>query len=342
MSDREIWSVGIDGGGTKSTACLIDDSGTLLGRLEFPPTNYIKKAAKKSATEIVNAVDHLRRQTDQPTRKPDVLAACLSGLGREDARSHIKRLLFDEGIAQHVVAEGDALAALYGAFAGQEGIVILAGTGSAGFGKADDGTVFRCGGWGYLLGDEGSGFDIGRNGIAAALKDWDNRGTKTSIRERFEKQFKVKSIDQAVTKIYTDYASRGKMAQFAPMVFEEMENGDAVARDIVNGAASDLAQLAIVLARKIDRGNSVSVALIGNLFRNAVLVESMTEVWQKTQANLQTVEPIFPAEIGAALLGMEAIGLKLTNAQEQKLRESVVSQNKTLVGLPYVAAKCSS
>jgi N-acetylglucosamine kinase-like BadF-type ATPase len=326
VSDRKIWVVGVDGGGTKSTACLIESTGALLGRLEFAATNYTKNSAQKIAREIPEEVNRILAQLDQHKRKPDVLAACLSGLGREEARTHIKKLLAETGIAQHVVAESDAMAALYGAFAGKAGIAILAGTGSIAFGKAQDGTVFRCGGWGYLLGDEGSGFDIGRNGIAAALKDLDSRGPKTSLRERFEACFKVKSIDMAVTTIYTDYATRGAMAQFAPVVLAEADKGDTIAREIIKKAAIDLSQLAIILAKKLENENLVPVALMGNLFRNALLVERIKAAWQKARANLQPVEPLFPADIGAALLAMESVGIKLPKAQEQKLRAALKSQ----------------
>ncbi|MFQ5630589.1 MAG: N-acetylglucosamine kinase [bacterium] len=328
MSEQAKWAIGIDGGGTKSTACLMSGEGILHARTEVGATNYNKEAALKIVGEIGNAVDQLLRKAKKTTHKPDVLAACLSGLGREDAREHIKQLLTEKDIAHQVFAESDAMAALYGAFAGRAGIMVIAGTGSVAFGKSQAGEIFRCGGWGYLLGDEGSGFDIGRNGINAALKDCDARGPSTSLRKRFEQHFQVQAIDQAVTTIYANNATRGALAQFAPVVFEEAAKGDIVAQEILNSAAGELAQLVLTIARKMEITGQISVALMGKIFQNTIITKNLKKHLLDAQTKTKLVRSIFPADIGAALLGLESIGVRLARENEKTLAENIEAFSK--------------
>lgn len=324
MSKTRKLIAGVDGGGTKTIVALLDEEGHLFGRVRCAATNYRPQNAGAIVDELKKSITQLCREAKLPAeRKPDILSACLSGLGRADARQHLKEQLSKADIAAQIVAESDAMAALYGAFSGRSGIIIIAGTGSIAFGKAPSGTTFRCGGWGYLLGDEGSGFDIGRNAITAALQAVDGRGPATSLRNRLEAFFQVETIDQAVTKIYEKYATRGALAQCAPLVFEEAKKGDAVALDIVTSAAAALAKLVLVLLQKMASPDAAQVALLGNLFHNALLHANVVALLQKEASELKIVKPDFPADIGAALLGLEKCGVPISHAATARLKAGV-------------------
>ncbi|MCA9742251.1 MAG: hypothetical protein H6695_19105 [Deferribacteres bacterium] len=318
------WVVGIDGGGTKSVLSLIDSSGRVLARTRCAATNYQPQNIEKIVAELTHALQQLFQQAGFPaTEKPDILCACLSGLGRDDARSHVRQALTDAQLARQIITESDALAALYGAFSGQPGIIVIAGTGSIAFGKSPSGEVFRCGGWGYLLGDEGSGFAIGRNAITAALQAWDGRGPTTALKQKMETFFEVDSIEQAITVIYQNYATRGALAQCAPLVFEAAQQGDQVALRIVTDAAGELARLVVILWQQFAESGAGHVALLGNLFQNDLLHAHVASMLQQRTPTVTIVEPDFPADIGAALLGMEKCQINLSETVRTALKENL-------------------
>ncbi len=304
--------IGIDGGGTKSVGCLVDVQGHLLATAITGPTNYLRKDEQQIIGRILKLVDKLCSQVGCVGKKPRAMAVALSGLGTQQTRTRIRRMLDKNQCAATVIAESDAAAALAGAFAGQPGAILIAGTGSIAFGKSAMGRVYRAGGWGYLLGAEGAGFDIGRNGVAAALEDWDGRGEKTVLRPQLETFFQVKSINEAVPEIYVNYTTRGALAQFAPFVFEAAKAGDSVALQIIETAAGRLAEHITALAPRLDKNRTVQLALLGNIFKSKkLLLPTMHRCWQAADCNVQIIEPRFPAEIGAIFLAApEKVQLK--------------------------------
>ena len=304
--------VGIDGGGTKTVACLITDTGDVLARAVGESTNYRKDQESQLLSRILQLVQTLMAQAGIYQPRPDALSVCLSGLGQESSKQRVRMLLGDAFLSNWLVVDSDARAALQGAFAGEPGIILVAGTGSIAFARSARGEFMRCGGWGYLLGDEGSGFDIGRNGVAAALKALDGRGKPTRLKEKFESVFEVQQIDHAVPKIYAEWAQRGAMAKLAPVVFEAAEEGDAVARDILQRAAEALAELVAALYRRMQPEGETKLALMGNIFKQRkVLLPVMQAYWRNQGINVSVVEPRYPAEIGAALLALQTMGVPL-------------------------------
>ncbi len=319
-----MYIIGIDGGGTKSVGCLITEKGELLAHRVGESTNYRKDLETQILERVVNLVHHLLADAGLRQTRADALAVCLSGLGQESSRQRMRLLLGDAFLTDWLVVESDARAALQGAFAGDPGIICIAGTGSIAFARTPDGRFVRCGGWGYLLGDEGSGFDIGRNAVAAALADLDRRGPATSLRQRLEAYFGVQRIDHAVPKIYDELAERGALATLAPLVFEEAESGDAVAQAIVAAAAEELAVLVGTLYHRMRAESEVPVALMGNIFnRRKMLLPRIQEHWKRNGIRVKVVEPLFSAEIGAALLALETMGETLTPRARKKLASAM-------------------
>lgn len=299
--------VGIDGGGTKSTVCVICSSGELISTFEIEPTNYTD-AKKRQICDVLLELKSTLKETFSPI---EMWSICLSGLGRMADQVEFKKVLDANNLSEKIFVEGDALAALEGAIPDEQGIILIAGTGSIAFGKSETGHVFRAGGWGYLLGDEGSGFSIGKKGLNAALQDFDGRGIQTALRAKFEKFFAVDSIEKSITHIYTSYSNRGDLAKFAPFVFEEAKNGDEVAKSIVLQAAQDLAELVIAVCKKIENEGSTKLALIGNLFKETeILKPAFVQFLQNEDCKVELAEGQFPPEIGAVLLGLKHFNIE--------------------------------
>ncbi len=308
MSRAPIFAIGVDGGGTKSNVCLINENGEVLAQTVVGPTNFRADVVPYIVAEIEKAKTVLLEKSPIPANARLVVSACLSGLGRASARILTEEALKKANLANHIFTESDAAATLHGAFDGEPGIIVIAGTGSIAFAKTPDGKTLRCGGWGYLLGDEGSGYDLGRQALIHALKHFDGRGEKTILREKLEAFFQVESIDEAVGEVYAKFARRGDMAQFAPILFSAAETGDAVAQNILKNAVSALVELVDALCQQMPEGERWPLALYGNLFKNKAFYLMPFESFLKEKGlPIEIVPPKHPPEVGAALLGFEFV-----------------------------------
>lgn len=312
--------LGFDGGGTHLRGCLIDDSGNVLAVASHPPASF-PKLKEKIGEPVAVLANALKKIAGLSHATIAAAGFCSTGVGRPADREIVERSLLENDLAPKIVAESDALAALTGAFGGGPGIIVIAGTGVICFGRAPTGEIIRVGGWGYLLGDEGSGFSVAQAALIAALKDWDGRGGATALREIFEQHFNVASIELIISKIYTPDFDRGKFAELAPLVFAAADNGDAVAQEIIKTAGRGHGHLIRAALQRGSWPTPVPVALIGNLFRRReVLLPGLWEIVPEKQFAL--IAPRFEPVIGAALLAMSTAGIKITEEFLSKLEQS--------------------
>jgi len=296
--------LGFDGGGTHLRGCLIDANGNVHAVASYPPASFPK--LKEKIGEPVSALANELQKRAGLSGAPIFAAGfCSTGVGRPVDREIVARSLSEKKIAQKIIAESDALAALTGAFGGGAGIIVIAGTGVICFGRAPSGEIIRVGGWGYLLGDEGSGFSVAQAALIAALKDWDGRGAPTVLREIFEKHFNVASIELIISQIYGSDFDRGKFAELAPLVFAAADQGDAVAQEIIKNSGRAHGHLIRAALQRGSWPTPVPLALIGNLFRRReVLLPGLWEIL--SEKNFALLAPRFEPVVGAALLAMTA------------------------------------
>ncbi len=204
--------VGVDGGGTRTRALLANDKGEVLAQAEGGVSNVQVIGPEKLASVITEVLGELRQQSRMADVVPDYMYLGLAGAGRASDRQAAQVALAKAGVANALTVDTDASIALAGAFPMGPGIIIIAGTGSICYGKAAGGEVVRCGGWGYLLGDEGSGYFIGREALLAALKDLDGRGPATTLRRRLEQACQVERIDLVISRVYGGDLDRAAIA----------------------------------------------------------------------------------------------------------------------------------
>jgi N-acetylglucosamine kinase-like BadF-type ATPase len=303
--------LGFDGGGTNLRGCLLDGTGEVLAVASHPPASF-PKLKERIGEPVAALARDLQARAALPAAPATAAALCSTGVGRPAEREIVQRALHEKNIAETIIAESDFLAAHAGAFGGGPGIIVNAGTGVFGFGRTASGESIRVGGWGYLLGDEGSGFALAQAALIAALKDWDGRGDKTALRQSFERHFNVASIDLVISKIYSSDFDRGKFAELAPLVFEAADQGDAIANEIVRRSGRELGNLAVAAIKRGKWNFPISLALIGNLFRRRdLLLPAFWEALEEKQFDL--IEPRFEPVVGAALLAIMAAGISLTD-----------------------------
>ncbi len=305
--------IGADGGGTKTDMILIDYSGHVLARAKGGSTNIQVVGGEKVKTEIISTASELIRQAGINALEVDKMFLGLAGAGRKSCQDEILALFLNTEWQGRVAVESDALAALAGAFGNKAGIILIAGTGSICFGMDENGNVFRSGGWGYLLGDEGSGYSIGNQAIIAALKDFDGRGPGTELRQAVEMKYHLESVDQIIPLIYQNKIDRSAVADLASQVFDLAEKKDHAAAGIILKTGEELGRLIAAVARKMKSENSpLRVALIGGVFsRRDMLLDSMRGILQPDFPDAEIGDPVFPPCAGAAVLALKEAGIHI-------------------------------
>ncbi|HQR45860.1 MAG TPA: BadF/BadG/BcrA/BcrD ATPase family protein, partial [Thermoanaerobaculia bacterium] len=212
-----------------------------------------------------------------------------------------------------VLVVHDARIALAGALEGPvdgPGLVLIAGTGAIVFGRGADGTEGRTGGWGPVLGDEGSGYFIARQGLAAVVRDLDGRGPKTRIRDFLFASEGMKSSDELLQRIYRTDGGPADVAAYFPIVLKAAQAGDAEALRILGDAVEELALAVITLVRKLRlETETFGIATVGGVFSAGELILGPLREHVHTVApNARLHPPAYPPELGAVRLALARAG----------------------------------
>lgn len=261
MKSRSV--IGIDGGATATRAVLLDDRGEELGRGGAGPALTDGNGGTIEIDALATAAERAAEQAGQ-TLPVAALCAGLAGVGRAKDRATVEAALGTRGIASTSRVVTDAEAAFYDAFADRPGILLISGTGSIAWGRAEDGREARAGGWGSLIGDEGSGYDIGLRGLRAAARAADGRGSETELLARLTEQLGAGGPEDLLT--WAANAAKSDVAGLAPLVCDLARAGDAVAAMIVDTAVGSLtSHVAALLGRLAPWNAPPGLALGGGL-----------------------------------------------------------------------------
>lgn len=266
--------LGVDGGQSGTTAVIGDENGKILGTGEAGPCNHAAAAEGRAKLEraIRGSVGEACEGAGLDLATITFEMACfgLSG-GPED------RLEILESIVRSrhpLMVTTDAVVALAGATPEGRGIIVIGGTGSISFGRNAEGLVARAGGWGYVFGDEGGAFDIGRQALRAALRMEEGWGPATGLREILIEATKSRDANDMLHRFYGPEWPRSRVATLAPLVDSAAAGGDPVAQSIIHSAAQELAMLAAsVRAQLWKPADAVHVAYIGGVFQSGMLLE---------------------------------------------------------------------
>jgi len=296
--------LGVDGGQSSTTALVGDESGRVVGVGRGGPCNHVGKAEGRA--KFLSAVGGCLREAG--FEGAEFEAACLgfSG-GAADKDAYVRELI----IAKHYLVTHDAFVALMGATAGEPGIVTSAGTGSIAFGRNREGKTARIGGWGYVFGDEGGGFDLVRQALRAALRYEEGWGQKTLLREALISSAGATSADDLLHRFYTDQYPRERVAAFAKLVDRIARDGDAVAREILVSGAQQLAVLATAVRAQIfDPTELCCISYLGGVFRSDILLDRYRMLMELEEGN-RVAEPVFGPAAGALIEAQRLGGLNI-------------------------------
>ena len=309
MAEQKKYIVGIDGGGTKTTALLVGLDGTVVTECTGGATQ-LQVVGMKVASSII--VDLIRECCTKVGCKPEALQNVvlgIAGAGRASDRSELVDAMHALSAKKkvplkNITIETDARIALEAAFAGGPGIVVIAGTGSIALYRTEDGKLLRAGGWGKIMGDEGSGYIIAQDALRAVMRQSDARGEKTELTKKAFFHFGIASLDELIQKVYNENVD---IASFVPKIFEAVAEHDRVAHMILVKNAGELTEMVRVLTMQVRPKKKLPVALMGGLLKSENPYSKIVkEKIISSLPNIVVQNPKFPAAFGAAIIGLNA------------------------------------
>ena len=302
---------GIDGGSTKTLSISADEKGNIIGVSEKGPSNYHVIGIDNTIRNINESIKKSIKNINK--RYSDVVTLGLAGMDTKYDFELFKKTAVPKILGKKVFIRHDAEIALVGATKGKPGVIIIAGTGSVAGGRNSKGDYKRCGGWGYIVGDEGSAYYLGRRAITAILWAYDRRGENTLLREKIFRALKIKSEEEIIRKIYVEKMTVKEIAKLAPLVTETAKEGDKVARDIIEDAAYNLALHAIALIKelKLYEEKIINIATVGGVFRAGEIILDPFKKYLKRNYKVKIIRPAFPPAAGALILSYILSGIDI-------------------------------
>lgn len=300
---------GLDGGATKTKCVLADDNLNVIAEATGSASNFLIIGARKVSETIFNLLTDVSKQAGISINDISSIVIGSTGAGRKEEAEKLRTDFVNYAKSQNVsinnfIVESDARIALEGATSGNPGSILIAGTGSIMLGKDSNGVIHRVGGFGRFIGDEGSGYSLGRSGFTATAKEFDGRGPETLFTKLLAKKFGITNTTELIQKIYSENFD---IPQAAPLVIQAADEGDKVCQQIIFDQVDELL-LHIEAMRKKIPVNPFRVALIGSpLTKDNFYSRTFRKKATERFENLVLHEPDFPPEIGAIIMAKQNI-----------------------------------
>jgi len=304
--------VGLDGGGSKTSAIVVDGSMNVFGEGHSGPSNFLRVGIEEATHNLSEAIT---QATIEAGIGIDDVELAWCGIAGFDHPLHGRQL---QGAMRKILPKGnfristDAQIALTAAFDHETGIVLIAGTGSVAFGRNSEGHEARAGGWGHILGDEGSGYSVVRFAMRAVMKAWDGRGPETRMSELFCEELGVSSPRDLPVIVYAPSTHSDKIASFLRIVAQAAEEGDEIAKEIFDREGRELGTMVIAVARKLGMtGSVIPLACVGGAFHAGdLLLEPLKRVIEAAAAGVRFVSTSKSPVEGAAEMAIQAAALQ--------------------------------
>jgi N-acetylglucosamine kinase-like BadF-type ATPase len=296
--------IGIDGGGTKTSCVFADESGKPVYETTGGPANFLIIGTDKAASNILSAIQSGLRKLDSSVDNISIILCGAAGAGRKHHSESLKDALskkLPERIK--IFVESDARIALEGALAGEPGAIMIAGTGSVIFGKDHSGKIFRAGGYGRLIGDEGSGHSIGAGTLNLISKMIDGREAGGEMLQDFNVIFHINNEDDLINLVHNPGFDIPSIAMFT---IKSAEKGIPEAERILDQESEELIKHITAIKNKLNL-MQLKLVLIGSLVENSnyysnLLIKKINRLESVTLTKKQ-----YPPEMGAVLMAKKIL-----------------------------------
>jgi len=263
--------LGIDGGGSK-TRCVVGDERSILGSGESGPSNVVRVGEQKAHEAITAAINSACSEANISPAQIQTTCIGIAGGARRQIAEPVHRILASI-VAGEILVVGDMIIAFEAAFGSAPGVIVIAGTGSIAYGRNAAGRTARAGGWGFAISDEGSAHWIGRTAMRAVMRAHDE-GQAPELMKKLLVAWKLETLEQMI--LAANGSPPADFASLFPAILAAADSGDAIARDVLSQAGTELAHLAnTVMTLLFEQNHDVPVATAGGVFRNAALVRQV-------------------------------------------------------------------
>ena len=289
--------IGFDCGATKTECAIADIKGTILNSITGEAANLLVSGSEKVLEIIFSIIDELKSELKFNYSDICSIVVGAAGAGRESDAKMLKDILIEKFNKQEIVLKSlqvvnDAHIALEGAFPKKAGCILIAGTGSIIYGKDEKGNFHRAGGFGRVIGDEGSGYSIGKKALQHFSKYLDGRTGKTKLAQIIQDNYNINAPD---------------IAPIAEIAIKAADSGDQIAKDILDKESDEMLLLIKSMANKISIKN-LTVAFGGSLLTNLNYYSKMIK--EKISLSIPSVKIVTPQHTpveGAILLAKEML-----------------------------------
>ena len=321
--------LGIDGGQTSTKSILADASGRVLGAGRGGPAIHLKDGAtREHARGALYAAIHQALRQAGLVDATEIACAFLgfsgvSGPEASAAKTYCE-VVQEQFEVRSIFIDHDARTALAGAIPSMTGVIAIAGTGSIAFAMNAEGASARAGGWGYLLGDPGSAYEIGRQALAAVALAHDCGGPATLLSSLLLQALDIHNATEITQAVYRDASPKLRIAGVCSTVAAAAASGDKMAVSIFEEAGRGLGSMACAAARKLTPPPSLNFSGVGGVFESGELLWRPYREFVLTEyPQAQVVAPAFPPLVGALILAFQKGGVD-TPAQEwlERIRRS--------------------
>jgi N-acetylglucosamine kinase-like BadF-type ATPase len=323
--------LGIDSGATKTTSVIANEDGEILGTGEAGPSNYQVVGIAYTSENIKLSIEKAIEFSGLSNIKFDIGCFGIGGLDTKEDYNIISKIIKSLDFTRRNIIVNDVVIALNALTGGNPGIVVVAGTGAIAYGVDPKGKEARSSGWGWLIGDEGSGFDISRKALARAAKASDGREEKTILVEIFKEHFKVKDLIDIIPKVHKKEIYSGEIALLAPLVTNAAEKGDKVATNIFKETGEELGKAVIAVFKKLNfRNEKIIIGGSGGVFHAYDFFKMpFQKTIKKYIPNTEFKNPVKYPIIGTIILGLKYAKIPITKDLINNLENSMESKLKS-------------
>ena len=300
--------LGVDGGASGTRCVIAHASGELLARGTGGPSNPITVGVDTAVDSITEAVDGAVESCG--VGRFSVACMGIAGAMRPPVLGALRSRLSTLDVERLEIIS-DAVIALAGATGCRPGVVVIAGTGSVAYGESEGGETAKAGGWGWRLGDEGSGNYIGNRALIAAVRSHDGRGPPTILAEKVRTALDLTDMNELIDRVYLRGMGVEDVSALSVLVGEAADEGDHEASRILKDAGAELGAAALTVARKLGLIDNFIVAPTGGAFNLGLLKVSFDVVVKQGAAQCCIISPRFEPAVGAALLALKGLGVEV-------------------------------
>ncbi len=257
--------LGGDSGGSKTRVALADENGAILGIGHAGCSNYQYVGEAAAVAEIEGAITAAFEQAGLTRRRVDFACFGIGGADTAEDIAKARQWIADNHWAAQCLAVNDGMLPLYAACPDGQGVSVIAGTGAIMWAQTLDGRVARASGWGYLLGDEGGGWQLGHEALRHVARAADGRGPATLLTPRVLAHWNLTAPIDLINVLYRPDLVPGDIAALAKVVLDCAAEGDPIALQVAQTGAEELALAAKAVIDTLQMSLPLTLAYSGSL-----------------------------------------------------------------------------